>query len=121
MADTPNPDTLDTSLPQIRRGQLESAWRAWRANDPIPRWDQFLPAHDEPCSPEQIILLVRTDIEFRIKNGLPGMLAERYFDNARLRQADAYPGAKRIVELVCWEYELLWQNGAPARREDYKA
>lgn len=121
MSDTSNPITLHTSPPEVRRGLLESAWRAWRADDPFPRWERFLPAPDEPCSREQIVQLVRTDIEFRIKNGLPGILTERYFENPRLRQADAFRDAEEIIELIRWEYSLFWQNGVPVRREDYKA
>jgi serine/threonine protein kinase/Tfp pilus assembly protein PilF len=121
MSDTPNPVTLDTSPPETRRGLLESAWRAWRAGHALPRWEQFLPESDEPCPAEQIFRLVRTDIEFRIRNGLPGLLSERYFENSRLRQTDVGRDAQRIVELIRWEYSLRWQNGVPARREDYKA
>ena len=121
MSDTPPPATLDTAEPEVRRQRFENAWRSWCPGQEPPPWQQFLPAVGEPCSPDVISLLLHIDIEFRAKAGLPALLAERYFEHARLQQDDARLDAERQVELIHWEYQQRWKNGQRARRSDYEA
>jgi serine/threonine protein kinase len=120
MADTPSPTTLDTADPDLRRQRFENAWRLWQPGQETPCWQQFLPAPGESCSPEGIALLLRIDIEFRIKEGLPALLAERYFEYPRLQQEDARLDAQHQVELIHWDYQQRWKHGERARRLDYE-
>jgi serine/threonine protein kinase len=121
MSDTSHPATLDTAHRDVRCERFENAWRCWRPGQELPRWQQFLPAPSEPCSPELIFVLLHIDIEFRAKAGSPALLAERYFDHPRLQQEDAHLDAEQQGKLIHWEYQQRWQNGQRARRADYEA
>ena len=44
-----------------------------------------MPQAGQPCTPEFVFLLIQTDIEFRVKAGLPALLAEPYFRHPRLQ------------------------------------
>jgi serine/threonine-protein kinase len=120
MPDTSHPATLDTAHLDVRREQFENAWRSWRPGQEPPRWQQFLPAPDEACSPDLILQLLRLDIEFRARTGLPALLTERYFEHPRLQQEDARLDAGQHLELIRWEYRQRWKNGQRARRADYE-
>jgi hypothetical protein len=120
MPDTANPATLDTAHPEIRREQLENAWRRWRAGEEPPHWEQFLPASGEPCHPDLIFSLIQVDIDFHVQAGLSALLSERYFEHPRLQEMDARLSAGRQVELIRGEYQQRWQNGQRARRSDYQ-
>src|SRR5262249_7748786 len=78
-------------------------------------WADFLPPEGRPCPPEFVFYLLGTDIEARIKSGLPALLAQPYFDDPRLTLDDA-----RKAELIRWEYQQRWQRGDRAARADYQ-
>jgi tetratricopeptide (TPR) repeat protein len=84
-----------------------------------PRWQDYLPAEDQPCSPDFVFRLVQLDIECRLRAGRPALLAEPYFEHPRLRRPDTTLDALRRAELVRWEYRLRWQLGQRPRRQDY--
>jgi serine/threonine protein kinase len=56
-----------------------------------------------------------------VVSGLPGLLAERYFEHPRLQQEDARLSAEQQVELIRWEYQQRWQSGGRPWRIDYQA
>jgi serine/threonine protein kinase len=120
MSETPLA-TLDTADPEIRRQRFENAWRPWQLGQETPRWQEFLPAPGESCSPEVISLLLHIDIEFRAKAGLPALLVERYFEHPRLQNEDARLDDVQQVELIRWEYFQRLQHGQRPRRADYEA
>lgn len=121
MSDTSHPATLDTAHRDVRCERFENAWRCWRAGQEPPRWQEFLPAPGEPCSPNLIAVLLQIDIEFRAGVGFPALLAERYFDHPRLHSEDAGLDAEQQAELIRREYRQRWLNGQRARRADYEA
>jgi tetratricopeptide (TPR) repeat protein len=121
MSDTPPPATLDTADPDVRRQRFENAWRSWQPGQETPRWQEFLPAPGEPCSPEVISLLLHIDIEFRAKAALPALLVEHYFEHPRLQNDDARLDDVQQVELIRWEYFQRLQHGQRPRRADYEA
>ncbi|MHB1426482.1 MAG: tetratricopeptide repeat protein, partial [Gemmataceae bacterium] len=65
--------------------------------------------------------LLAMDIEYRVKAGLPALLAERYFEHPRLQKEDARLDAEKQVELIRWEYQQRWNKGERARRAEYQA
>jgi serine/threonine protein kinase len=67
-----------------------------------------------------ISLLLHIDIEFRVKAGLPALLAEHYFEHPRVQRDDAYLNSEQQVELIYWEYQQRWKNGERMRRADYE-
>jgi serine/threonine-protein kinase len=121
MSDTSSPATLSTAVLERHRQHFENAWRLWCPGQEPPPWQQFLPAVGEPCSPDVISLLLHLDIEYRVKAGLPALLAERYFEHPRLQYEDARLDAERQVELIHSEYQQRWKNGQRARRLHYEA
>jgi hypothetical protein len=121
VADLTPHDSLDTNASEVRLNRFESAWLAWRAGEPIPCWQDHLPADDEPCTPDLIFHLVQLDIECRIKAGLPALLEERYFEHPRLQRSDARFDDIRQVELIQWEYVQRLQKGEQPRRAEYEA
>jgi hypothetical protein len=121
MPDTNPPDTLDTNATDGRFRRFEAAWLARRDGESPPCWREYLPAAEEPCSAEVVFLLVQVDVECRVKAGLPGLLAEGYFEHPRLQQPDARLDDGQQVELIRWEYQQRWQSGQRPRRADYQA
>jgi serine/threonine-protein kinase len=119
MPDTNPLDTLDTNASEIRLDRFEAAWKAWRPGQPVPSWRGYLPAEGQPCSPDLVFSLVQRDIEYRVKAGLPALLAERYFEHPRLQQTDARLEAEQHVELIRREYRQRWESGQRAQRADY--
>ncbi|MHB1426465.1 MAG: hypothetical protein ACYC3I_25165, partial [Gemmataceae bacterium] len=105
MPDTDPQQTLDTNASELRLNRFEAVWQARNAGDAAPDWRQHLPADDEPCRPLLIFDLVAMDIEYRVKAGLPALLAERYFEHPRLQKEDARLDAEKQVELIRWEYQ----------------
>jgi WD40 repeat protein/tetratricopeptide (TPR) repeat protein len=85
-----------------------------------PPWPDFLPPPGTAPDPERVCYLVQADIEFRVKAGLPALLAEPYFRHPRL-QADLRLTDAQEVELIRWEYQQRWKHGDRARRADYLA
>jgi serine/threonine protein kinase len=114
-------ETPESNAFESRLNRLETAWLAWKTGDPMPNWRQHLPADEEPCSPDLVFFLLQTDIRYRIKAGLHGLLAERHFEHPRLQREDARLSAEQRVELIRWEYQQRWQKGDPARRAEYEA
>lgn len=121
MPDTNPQETLDTSFSEARLNRLEAVWLHWRSGATVPRWQEHLPADEEPCTPDLIFNLVQMDIECRIKVGLPALLAEPYFGHPRLKRDDALLVAERQIELIRWEYQQRWQKDQSARRAEYEA
>jgi hypothetical protein len=119
MSETPLPSTLDTAAPEVRRERFERSWLAWKPGEEPPRWEHFLPELAVPCDGELIFLLLQIDIEFRVKAGLPALLAERYFEHPRLGQADARLSQAQQVELIRWEYQQHWKHGDRVARRAY--
>jgi tetratricopeptide (TPR) repeat protein/tRNA A-37 threonylcarbamoyl transferase component Bud32 len=112
--------TRNANVTDVRYARFEAAWLARRAGEAPPRWQDYLPAVDEPCSANLIYLLLQVDIECRIKAGLSALLTEHYFEHPRLQQPDARLDGGRQVELIRWEYMQRWQNGQRARRAEYQ-
>lgn len=112
--------TLATNFTDPVHARFEAEWEARHSGDPLPCWRDYLPAPEVPCTAELVFMLLKLDIEHRVKAGLPALLAERYFEHPRLQQADAQLDAERQVELIRWEYEQRWLRGQQARREDYE-
>src|SRR5262249_10944315 len=97
-----------------RQELLESLWRGWKPGQPLPRWQQFLPPPGDPSTPDSLFLLLQTAIEFRVKAGLPALLAEPYFQHERLQGEDARLSAAQQQELIRWEYQQRWKRGERA-------
>ena len=110
------PSTLAKTLTDRREG-LESAWKKWLPGMAPPRWQQFLADPDRPLELDWLTYLVETDIEYRIKAGLPALLGEPYFLHPTLQIFDAEGQAK----FVRWEYQQRWKNGDRAYRAEYQA
>lgn len=110
MDEPPVPPRTVTIVPGER---LETAWQAWRAGRPVPRWDAHL---TQPCEPDQQFLLIQIDIEQRIKAGLAALLAEKYFQHPQVHLERT-----QQAELIRWEYQLRWKNGGRAAVGDYVA
>jgi tetratricopeptide (TPR) repeat protein/tRNA A-37 threonylcarbamoyl transferase component Bud32 len=121
MPETTSQETLDTNASEVRLNRFEAAWRTWRSGEPTPRWQEHLPADDEPCHPILIFDLLQLDIEYRIKAGLPALLAEPYFAHPCLQREDARLDADKQVELIRWEYGLRRQIGQTVRPAEYQA
>ncbi len=121
MSETPNMEDPAKTAEGLCGEALEDAWRAWRPGQEPPRWPDFLPAPGRPCPAEQAFYLVQTDLEFRARAGLPGLLGQPYFRHPRLVQAGVRLGAAQQVELIRWEYQQRWQGGDRARAADYRA
>src|SRR5262245_7375910 len=115
------PGTLDTNLSDLRAARFKAAWLGRRANQPPPRWQDYLPDINETSNPSQIFLLLQMDIECRVRAGLPALLSERYFEHPRLGQADVRLNAEQQIQLICWEYQQRWQCGDRARRGDFQS
>jgi hypothetical protein len=109
---------LDIAL-EARQESFEAAWKGRTIGVPPPRWEERLPPPDRPCTPEFVFLLLQTDIELRVKEGLPALLAEPYFAHPRLQRDDARLSAERQVELVRWEYQQRWKRGERVGRAPY--
>src|SRR5262249_17848464 len=104
---------------ETRQQRLESLWRGWEPGQPLPRWQEFLPAPGQRSTPDAVLLLLQTDIEFRVKAGPPARLAEPYFQHERLQGEDARLSAAQQQELIRWEYQQRWKRGERAARRDY--
>src|SRR5262249_52070775 len=100
---------------------FEQAWRRHRPDEALPQWTEFLPPAGQPCPADFVFLLLQTDIEARIKVGLPALLEQPYFQHPRLQTTDACLDSARKVQLVRWEYQHRWQRGARAARAEYAA
>src|SRR5439155_12236268 len=74
---------------EARQESFEAAWRECPSGL-SPHWEEFLPQAGQSCTPEFVFLLLQTDIEFRVKAGLPALLAESYFGHLRLQSPDAH-------------------------------
>lgn len=98
------------------RGLFEGAWQIWRPGDSVPRWDRHLPQSGDI---EAVCNLIQTDIEFRVKAGMPALLSERYFYHPQLKGLLEFD-ISRKAELVRWEYQLRWRNKQRVRRQDYR-
>ncbi len=120
MSETPNFADSARTAEGLCGEALEDAWRSWRPGREPPRWPDFLPARGRPDAAEQAVYLIQTDLEFRARAGLPGLLGQPYFRHPRLVQAGVRLGAAQEVELIRWEYQQRWQNGARARAADYR-
>ena len=94
MPDTNPQETRDTNASEVRLNRFEAVWLAWRGGESLPRWQEHLPADDEPCNPELIFDLLQLDIECRVKAGLPALLAEPYFAHPRLAARRRAPRRK---------------------------
>jgi serine/threonine protein kinase len=121
MPDTNPQDTLDTKSSEARLNRFETVWLAWRAGESVPRWQEYLPADDEPCDPKLIFHLLRMDIESRVKARLPALLSEQYFEHPRLQRPDALLDGKQQVDLIHWEYQQRWNQRDAVRRIEYEA
>jgi eukaryotic-like serine/threonine-protein kinase len=95
-----------------RQNVFEAAWMAHRPGSPLPRWTEFLPPAGDSAASDDAFRLIQADIEYRIKAGVPALLAEPYFQQALLNDSQQ-------VELIRWEYQQRWQRGDRARRRDY--
>jgi serine/threonine protein kinase/Flp pilus assembly protein TadD len=113
--------TLDTNVTDVRSARFEAAWLNRKADQPPPRWQDYLPGDGEPSSANLVYLLLQMDIECRVKAGLSALLTELYFQHPRLQRADAHLDSERQRELIRWEYQQRWQNGQRALRADYQA
>lgn len=103
--------------PLDRQEKLEAEWRAYRPGGSAPDWAAYLPSSGE-CSADLLDLLIRTDIEFRIKHGLTALLSVNYFDHPKL--AGLYDDAL-IRNLLAWEMRLRRERGEFPRALDYFA
>jgi serine/threonine protein kinase/thiol-disulfide isomerase/thioredoxin len=112
--------TPPTNFTEEDCARFEANWQARQSGDPLPSWQDYLPASDSSCTADQVFLLLKLDIDYRVKAGLPALLAERYFEHPRLQQEGARLDAGKQVELIQWEYQQRWLNGQQARREDYE-
>ena len=66
-------DHLDSHAADLR---FEAAWMAHRPGEPPPRWQDFLPAEQQPSSASLAFQLAQVDIEYRVKAGLPALPAD---------------------------------------------
>ncbi|MHB1423289.1 MAG: tetratricopeptide repeat protein [Gemmataceae bacterium] len=121
MSEKELPGTLPTNFTDEGYARFEADWLARRSDEPPPRWQDYLPAPDAPCTTDLVLMLLMVDIEFRVKAGLPALLAEGYFEHPRLQHEDARLDAAQRMELIQWEYQQRWRNGQQARREEYEA
>jgi tetratricopeptide (TPR) repeat protein len=104
-----------------RRLAFENAWQDRTISSAPPRWERFLPLAGQSAPPDFGFALIQTDIDFRIRAGLPALLAEPYFEHPRLQAPDAGLDPPRQADLVRWEYALRWRRGQRAARADYVA
>src|SRR5262245_34268422 len=102
-----------------RHEAFEYAWRDHRPGAPVPRWSDYLPPEEQTCPPDFVFLLLQTDVECRIKKGYPALLSEPYFAHPRLQGGALSDDQRR--QLVRWEYQLRWNQGERARRDEYLA
>ncbi len=102
-----------------RQEMLESIWRGWRPGLPLPRWEDFLPPPGQPCAAGSVCVLLQMDVEFRVKAGVPALLAEPYFQHERLQAAGSLPDAAQQQGLIRWEYQQRWKRGERAPRRAY--
>jgi serine/threonine-protein kinase len=120
---TPLPSCYDRSLDEVceaRLADFEWAWQEHRPGEPPPRWQDFLPGAGQPCSVAFLFWVLATDVEGRVEAGLPALLAEPYFDDARLSGAGVTAANSELAaDLVRHEYRLRWGRGDRARRDDY--
>ena len=114
---SPDPDTPLEALQMA----FEMAWAGHTYGTPCPRWEEKLPSADAPCSPAFVFLLLKTDIEFRVKWGLGALLTEPYFEHQRLKAADAQLDSARRADLLRWEYQRRWTQGQRVKAADYIA
>jgi serine/threonine protein kinase len=115
-----NVSTVPPGASFARRQELfESVWRGWRPGMPLPRWQDFLPASGESCTPEYVRILLGIDIEYRVKAGQRALLAEPYFQHERLLQPDARLDDEQQRELIRCEYQQRWQRGERVARRLY--
>ncbi len=121
MSEMPGPADAARTVEALCGEALEEAWRTWQPGREPPRWTNFLPPPGRPCPAEQLFYLVKTDLEFRARAGLPALLAEPYFQHPRLTAAGVAIDAAQQAELIRWEYQQRWQNGDRARAADYRA
>src|SRR5215471_19178349 len=96
--------TTQADTPDLHHERFEAAWRGRKPGESPPCWEAFLPPPGGACTPDFVYLLLQTDIELRVKAGLPALLAESYFRHARLQAEDARLDAARQQELIRWEY-----------------
>jgi serine/threonine protein kinase len=121
MSENELPGALPTNFTDDGYARFEADWLARKSGDPLPNWQDYLPAADAPCTADLVRMIVEVDIECRIKAGLPALLSQRYFEHPRLQQNDARLNAEQQMELIEREYQLRWQHGQPARRAEYEA
>jgi tetratricopeptide (TPR) repeat protein/tRNA A-37 threonylcarbamoyl transferase component Bud32 len=122
---------MSTSLPSGRDDTLGSAFvshldallRAWEQCTPDrspPRWQDYLPPSGA-CPAEFLLGLLSADILGRLRAGQPALLAEPYFDDARLREAAGSEADRLLALLVRQEYQERWCRGQRPRRSEYLA
>jgi hypothetical protein len=115
----PLPTTQADIPPDLCQERFEAAWRGRKPGESPPCWKEFLPPSGGPCTPDFVYLLLQTDIEFRVKAGLPALLAEPYFQHERLQADDARLDAAQQEKLIRWEYQQRWKRGERAARRAY--
>jgi serine/threonine-protein kinase len=108
----------DATLEALQEA-FADAWEAAAAGAPAPSWTDFLPPQGQPCSPEFVLLLLQTDIEYRLKAGQTILSPELYFQHPRLLAASVVLDAAQQVEVIHWEYTQRWKGGERVRRQAY--
>jgi hypothetical protein len=102
-----------------RQQAFERAWLGAVQGGPSPSWVDFLPPEGQACSSEFLLLLIQTDIEYRLRSGQTALLTDCYFQHPRVQAAGAGLAQEQQVEVIRWEYAQRWQRGQRARRQDY--
>jgi serine/threonine protein kinase len=114
-----SPPVEGSVLDSLQR-KFECAWRSHSNENPPPRWQDYIPEEGPELSRDVLLVLLQIDIEFRVKNGLPALLSEPYFDHPRL-QGQAGLTDEQRVELIRWEYQQRWNVGDRAPHQEYAA
>jgi tetratricopeptide (TPR) repeat protein len=117
------PSGRDDTLGSALVSHLEALQQAWERCTPTqasPRWQDYLPPSGA-CPAEFLLGLLSADILGRIRAGQPALLAEPYFDDARLREAAGADADQLLAQLVRQEYKECWRRGQRPRRSDYLA
>jgi tetratricopeptide (TPR) repeat protein len=117
-ASSSTPLPCDTLL-AARQEAFERAWLAAATGGPPPCWADFLPPPGVPCSSAFLLLLLQTDIEYRLCTGQTVLSADGYFRHPRFQAVGVSLTPAEQAELIRWEYAERWQQGQRARRQEY--
>src|SRR5262245_58008474 len=107
--------------PEVLQERFQEAWLAAVAGGSPPYWGDFLPLPDQYCPPDFLLLLLQTDIEYRLRLGETAPLVDSYLQHARLRAGDLRLEDEQLLEVIRWEYAQRWKRGERARRTEYLA